>query len=153
MVDNLIVSNKLRPTISKSSDMDHSSARAYQYITLNGDARNFRLLVLQAGQPSNPMHCRLRTTSFESNSDLCYEALSYMWGDTTPSATILLDDKPDGKPFEVRRNLWWASIALRYPVEDRVRWIDAISINQSDVPERNHQVQQMAEVYGRADRV
>jgi hypothetical protein len=33
------------------------------------------------------------------------------------------------------------------------RWYDALCINQNDVKERNHQVQQMADIYRRASRV
>ncbi|KAI0857118.1 heterokaryon incompatibility, partial [Xylaria cubensis] len=44
---------------------------------------------------------------------------------------------------------------LRNPNEDHMLWIDAVCINQDaqDVAERNRQVQQMARIYGQAQRV
>lgn len=36
---------------------------------------------------------------------------------------------------------------------DSFRWYNVLCINQNDVNERNHQVQQMADIYRRASRV
>ena len=76
-----------------------------------------------------------------------WAALSYEWG---PSA----DDDPqirlNGRFCRVRRNLHDALLALRQSDLNIVVWIDALSINQSDTLERNHQVQLMGTIYRRA---
>ena len=76
-----------------------------------------------------------------------YEALSYVWGDLNVLTTISLD----GGDFEVTTNLAGALLHLQ-PDADKPRalWVDALCINQSDVPEKNEQVQFMGEVYKNA---
>lgn len=59
----------------------------------------------------------------------------------------------DGYPFEVTLNLKAALYHLRFESSFRVLWIDAISINQRDVEERNQQVQAMTMIYKTAQRV
>ena len=51
------------------------------------------------------------------------------------------------------RNLLAALERLRLPDQDRYLWVDAICINQSDIPERNNQVKQMHWMYQLAERV
>jgi len=53
----------------------------------------------------------------------------------------------------VRQNLSTALRYLRQPADNRILWIDAISINQKDVQERNKQVGRMGEIYSQAARV
>jgi len=85
--------------------------------------------------------------------EVSYEALSYEWG--SPA-----DDDPaillNGHFFTVRRNLFDALLTFRR--EERQHydlriWIDALSINQSDTRERNHQVELMGMIYRRATKV
>ncbi|KAK0668514.1 heterokaryon incompatibility protein-domain-containing protein [Cercophora samala] len=78
-----------------------------------------------------------------------YEALSYAWGspplgETPPSVLV------DGCKFIVGENLHAALLSLRDPWIDRIFWIDAICINQSDEDEKGHQVEYMARIYARA---
>ncbi len=59
-------------------------------------------------------------------------------------------DSFHGVPYsslDVTRNLAVALQYLRYEHEPRVLWIDAICINQQDVPERSAQVQRMGDIY------
>jgi hypothetical protein len=78
-----------------------------------------------------------------------YEALSYTWGSADTSASVRIGDKF----HHVTENLYLALQHLRYPDEDRILWVDAICIDQSNLQERGHQVNQMRETYSRADRV
>ena len=55
--------------------------------------------------------------------------------------------------MEVRENLWWALKHLRLKDRERFLWIDALSIDQNNVDERNHQVNQMDLIYAKAARV
>lgn len=62
--------------------------------------------------------------------------------------TIMLNDTP----FWVTSNLKGALTQLRQAIDVVVLWIDAIAINQSDIPERNQQVSSMCDIYSRAER-
>ena len=59
----------------------------------------------------------------------------------------------ENKAFVVRENLWSALSHLQLEDKDRVLWIDAVCINQQDLKERNHQVNQMGRIYSEAQRV
>ena len=54
----------------------------------------------------------------------------------------------NGQPFSVTDNLHIALQHLKRN-EERLLWIDAICINQSDNGERLHQVRMMADIYRR----
>lgn len=79
-----------------------------------------------------------------------YEALSYVWGKSSENRTITLDGQ---KGVPVTDNLYVALRRLRRPDHQRVLWVDALCINQSDVEERNWQVQMMGRIYSTAARV
>ena len=78
-----------------------------------------------------------------------YEALSYMWGDESCKKKIRLN----GQVFYVGQNLWDALRFLRNRGSGLRYWIDAISINQIDVDERNRQLRIMPHIYTRAQTV
>ena len=59
----------------------------------------------------------------------------------------------DSENIKTRRNLYDALWHIRLADHDRVMWIDAICINQSDVLERNHQVHPMGQIYSEAQHV
>lgn len=78
-----------------------------------------------------------------------YEALSYVW-DQQP---VLADG--ESAPTPPLSNLESAlgylnELAVR---ENRVFWIDALSIDQTNIEERNQQVAQMGSIYSQAKRV
>lgn len=82
-----------------------------------------------------------------------YNALSYVWGDTFPTADIVLN----GLVMAVTRNLESALRHLRdSPISEAQGlpvWVDTICINQDDLKERNEQVRIMRDVYRKAHRV
>ncbi|CZR67231.1 uncharacterized protein PAC_17130 [Phialocephala subalpina] len=85
-----------------------------------------------------------------------YFALSYIWGDPTITENVTVN----GHTLAVTKNL---ASALRYIGENLDRlfpgvsfiwlWVDAICINQSDVGEKNFQVQLMRNLYNQAQLV
>ena len=80
------------------------------------------------------------------------EALSYAWGFTDDPVRIsVLDGGSHLLP--ITQNLDCALRHLRYKDKPRVLWVNAICINQSDLTERGHQVERMADVFRLADRV
>jgi hypothetical protein len=79
-----------------------------------------------------------------------YEALSYVWGDSSERAEIVVD----GVRTMVTVNLQRALRRLRYANEDEVRvvWVDAVCINQQNITERGQQVGMMADIYSSCSR-
>lgn len=87
-----------------------------------------------------------------------YEALSYTWGTTDdPEIAYVIDLGPGGNEecttLAIYQNLASAFRHLRYVDQVRIFWVDAICINQEDIPERNKQVKRMANIYKLAYRV
>jgi len=78
-----------------------------------------------------------------------YEALSYVWSPDQRDCVIEID----GQPFWVTRALHDALLQLQLPDQDRIVWVDAICIDTNNLVERNHQVQQMKQIYQQASRV
>lgn len=100
------------------------------------------------GQPDNEQNPEVVCTlSHASLNDVPkYQALSYVWGEQNVSKQISLN----GNSFYVTRNLFDILERLRMRHEKRCLWVDALSINQSDIPERNSQVQIMRSIYSRS---
>lgn len=117
------------------------------YLPLSADQREIRLLRLSPGQFQDAIHCSL--SNFSLNECPPYEALSYVWGAGGPSRQIFVG----GLPQQVTQNLEIALRYLRHSSQIRVLWVDAICINQKDIPERNTQVIHMGDVYRSASRV
>ncbi|KAF2109649.1 heterokaryon incompatibility protein-domain-containing protein [Lophiotrema nucula] len=114
------------------------------YTNLNPEKEEIRLATILPGTGRDPLRCTLQVSSFSQKRDaLNYQALSYTWGDPHATNEILLN----GGPFPVTSNLYAALHRLRCPNTSRTIWIDAICINQSDVEERNHQVQIMRKIF------
>jgi hypothetical protein len=123
------------------------STPPFQYSPLDTNVPGyFRLVELHAGQLGSDVKCSLIHGSWV---DATYEALSYVWGESIFSKDIQLS----GHSFNVTENLHSALNYLRYSDRSRVLWIDAICTNQTEIPERNQQVQHMGEIYRHAKRV
>ncbi|KAH7142747.1 heterokaryon incompatibility protein-domain-containing protein [Dactylonectria estremocensis] len=85
-----------------------------------------------------------------------YEALSYTWGSADNPQTVQVISQGDLSEFrtlQIPKNLASALKHLRYPDKARSLWVDAICINQDDIPEKNTQVPRMADIFRLADRV
>jgi hypothetical protein len=107
-----------------------------------------RLIEIEPAENSNDTpSCKLIHVTFAEKPQ--YEALSYTWGDQTVKEAIFVD----GKEFLVGQNLWDALYFLRKRANGRRYWIDAICINQTDIPERNRQLRIMPHIYMRAHMV
>lgn len=97
---------------------------------------------------------------FQISHHASYEAVSYTWADDrTGDAEYDSDNDEEpyirlqGHYFPVARNLFAALRQLRLATEERVFWVDAICINQSDLVERSEQVSIMKAIYVGATRV
>lgn len=78
-----------------------------------------------------------------------YECISYAWGDSTKTHSILID----GLQFPVSTNVYNILRERASIWSSRHLWIDAICINQMDNKEKTRQVCQMRTIYKSADRV
>lgn len=113
--------------------------------------RNFiRLLRVLPGSTADLVSCSLVQRTWETAIALKFTALSYCWGEPEPTKEIILN----GHAFTVKPNLWEALKAIRQHYDtETAYWIDAICIDQSNVPERNEQVHDMWRIYAQADSV
>ena len=99
-------------------------------------------------EDGNVLSCRIFHTDLADAPP--YKALSYTWGKPSdPRYEIIIN----GRPFEVRENLYFAIEHLANIGEPVTIWIDAICIDQENVEERNHQVGIMRKIYQRATQV
>jgi hypothetical protein len=147
-------------TTSSSSDKTlyrHSSmaspTETYTYVPLNESRQEIRLLTLLPGPLEAAPHVLLDIVPWSKGfpSPRRFEALSYTWGSTKNPEKVFVG--PEYHPLSVTSNLADALVHLRHPQEPRTLWIDAICVNQSDMPERGSQVKRMAEIYKSAFRV
>lgn len=119
------------------------------YTSLESMEFGIRLLELAPGSFEDVIRLRVITTDLCDGGDHTYEALSYVWGvDYAPTEVCI-----DAIPVKVTSNLDSALRHLRRRLLSRVLWIDALSINQQDVQERNNQVRNMGLIYQKATSV
>jgi hypothetical protein len=122
----------------------------FKYTQFDLERPGIRLLRLLKGE--EPLiECELFQAWHDGDEtdSIPYEALSYTWGGTEMGASVQIG----GQTHSVTENLYLALQHLRYRDEDRILWVDAICIDQSNLKERGHQVNQMRNIYSRADRV
>jgi hypothetical protein len=85
----------------------------------------------------------------ELDSEIPYEAISYVWGDPDPADTITIDQCT----VHITSSLHQALLDVRLKNDVRIVWIDGICINQDDPEEKSEQVQQMPKIYAKASHV
>lgn len=143
-----LTSLNMMETSSQSTMPSHETY--FQHDPIDLDTRAFRLLRLARGD-GEEIECEVFQAFLEDkDGTITYEALSYTWGDPCgPTRNIVVNKKP----FRVGTNLYEALQHLRMADEDRILWIDAISIDQESNNERGHQVKQMADIYRKAEGV
>lgn len=119
----------------------------FQYKGLESE-HSIRIATLQPGAFDDKIKITVSQTDLQKE-DTSYEALSYVWGNPDETQSIFCDDAT----FDITTNLSRALRYLRQEREPRNLWIDAICINQNDIPERNRQVSLMNAIYSRAIKV
>jgi Heterokaryon incompatibility protein (HET) len=113
----------------------------YTYSPLDSNTSEFRLVTIEPGEFDEPIRGSIHHAFLDDGPS--FEALSYVWGDATVKEEIQLH----GQPFQITKNLTTALRYIRHQDTDRVLWIDAICINQQDIPERSNQVPRMRNIY------
>ncbi|KAF1998247.1 HET-domain-containing protein, partial [Amniculicola lignicola CBS 123094] len=128
----------------------------YQYSPLLPKPNSVRLLRLRAGDKAE-IRVQIYDYFIDSSRPTHeYEALSYVWGDASQTKRIIVEDRLGGSELgylDITLNLHTALCRLRNPGLDRFLWVDAVCINQSDIKERDRQVQLMVKIYASATRV
>ncbi|KAK4031975.1 heterokaryon incompatibility protein-domain-containing protein [Parachaetomium inaequale] len=119
----------------------------YEYVPLTGGRKSFRLLELLPGTRQQDIECTLTECCLDHRPQ-SYDALSYVWGDIATSTPIQIN----GRTLMVTSNLRAALLNLRKVDRPCTIWVDAICIDQNKVPERNHQVSIMGDIYRNAAR-
>ncbi|KAK0674437.1 heterokaryon incompatibility protein-domain-containing protein [Cercophora samala] len=128
------------------------ASNIYQYLPLAAPTSIRLLCLFPAEDPTSPIHCRILDYNLSNSGEThLYEALSYVWGqggDGHQHHVVI-----DGQNLSVTPNLHAALLSLRNAQLQRVLWIDAICINQQDIPEKMKQIELMAQIYSKAARV
>ncbi len=121
------------------------SDNGFKHSPLNLEKPSLRLIDLLPQQSDGRIRCRLRHVLLRP--DLRFSAVSYEWGtDRSGFDTIHINEKP----FKIYHNLFLflTSLLARYPNEGyQSLWIDAISIDQQNTTEKNHQVRRMKQIF------
>ena len=111
------------------------------------DFRRFQTRFLSImPERSAELSCELRIESLIKHPE--YVALSYHWGDQTPTRRIFLDSRAT----KVTASLEAALKALRASGV-RIAWVDALCINQPDEYEKVYQLRQMGLIFSKAAKV
>ena len=123
----------------------------YKYSELQEPGTIRLLRLLPDKNEDAPIKCHLFDHLLEDSGyhTHLYEALSYVWGSPDKPNSITIDQAE----LPITISLFSALKHLRDRHFERVMWIDAICINQNNLEERAEQVQLMAKIYGRANRV
>lgn len=106
------------------------------------------LTVFECDNEDDDIECHLAEIPLSEVNDegQGYTALSYAWGNLKFTHEIWLGDQR----FLIGANLDAAIRHLRRRDRPVRLWIDAVCINQGDVIEKNHQVQQMRKIFSAA---
>ncbi|RBR09505.1 uncharacterized protein FIESC28_09836 [Fusarium coffeatum] len=142
----LLVASKIDPS---QLEKEHTFTDIFSYEPFGLERPGFRLMQLHQGtQPS--IQCSLFQAYLDEEASIMpYEALSYVWGSQNTPCEITVD----GKTLCITISLYDALCHLRQPHEDRILWVDALCIDQSNIKERSHQVNHMGEIYRKCENV
>jgi hypothetical protein len=122
----------------------------YIYQQLHHPSLEVRLLeILPCLSTDKPPTCRL--SAFPIENAPTFDAVSYTWGGSTDAHVLFIN----GEQIPLHENLAriLGNLRHRSETEDGHLWVDAISINQADNSERNHQVAILAKIFSSARRV
>lgn len=130
----------------------HAGPVAYKYSPLNyALGQEIRLVILYPGKPEEDIALDIVHANLSDNP--AYEAISYAWatqdGDASLSQTVYCR----GRTIAVTKPCEAALKSLRRQGRNRYLWVDAISIDQGNIRERNFQVTFMGMIYSNASQV
>jgi len=106
-----------------------------------------RVLHIHPAPETDPLTCSLEHCDLDNDPE--YEAISYVWGNSELTCSLICDLNV----IPVTRSLREALLRVRLLDRIRTVWIDGLCINQTDNVEKSHQVQLMQRVFRNAHRV
>lgn len=149
--------------------MPHSISIGYNYQPLDQSKREIRILWVKYRpyHDPKPLKCRLQHISLDElleTENAYWSAISYTWGTTTQLRPASIDGKqvliPDTAEAALRNCLedfvkkgvrpTWERIKRLVRGSEFIFWIDVICIDQTNIQERNAQVQLMGSIYSSA---
>jgi hypothetical protein len=131
---------------------ENSWSTRYQYNPLDYDlGQEIRLIEILPGKRFDELQCRIKHVNLVTAS--AFEAVSYTWADLSGDASLSCTIFCSGKQIPITKNCEAVLRRIRRPNRDKIVWFDAISIDQSNITERNHQVRLMAAIYSSASQV
>jgi len=124
-----------------------SNPPIYEYSLRPDEIRLLHLTSPLKDDSDSPIHANLNTYSDDEYPD--YEAVSYTWGgeegDSSPCRPIFIGPYWD---VLLQTKNCWAMLKLIRPTNgQRVVWVDAICIDQSNFTEREDQIAKMCQIY------
>jgi hypothetical protein len=133
---------------SRGCAHEMASHEIYYKTPLDPQGQSVRLVEILSANKTSGITLKFHTYQLHANtyfpgSRPKYYALSYTWGHTTNQRPILVD----GTKFYIRENLWYFLQQQTYLKAGDLIWIDALCIDQGNIPERNHQVMMMASIF------
>jgi hypothetical protein len=137
-------------TVEEIEDTPASSK--YRYKRLDYDlGQEIRLIKVLPGKEFDVLECQIVHVNLATVP--AFEAVSYTWADLSGDTSLSREISCSGKTIAVTKNCASVLRCIRRQNCERSVWIDAISIDQSNVVERNHQVRLMAAIYSQASQV
>lgn len=124
----------------------NSPERIYKHQPLVGQTEQ-RFILFDTSRPTNDeirvkiVHKSLSVFNLTNNG---FIAASYVWGPPSEEHRILIDEK---EFLHVTENCFKMLQRFRDLAKGRLLWVDAISINQTDIEEKSKVVTQMATIY------
>ncbi|KAF1948248.1 HET-domain-containing protein, partial [Byssothecium circinans] len=116
---------------------------------LNYDKKEIRVFRLLPGAWNDPLQCDMEVVSLTD--EPTFSALSYVWGKHPEDHKIMIGNHA----FRIKPNLYTALRRIRAHQKAKgemgALWADAVSIEQGNTRERNHQVGLMVDIYSNCD--
>lgn len=107
-----------------------------------------RLVQIHAELFRGDISCTLQHYETDTRTYPDYVALSYVWGDSTPTQTIYIN----GLVYRVHRSLWefLSHSRTKKDTERTWLWTDFLCIDQVHHSEKNEQISRMGDIYAQA---
>lgn len=141
------MTDHVQPSSDNESQPQPPAGR-FAYTPLDHRKASIRLIrVLATRTHEGYIQCEIRHASIDDS----YICLSYLWGEPGREQCIVVNNSI----MRVRYNLhgFLEAATRKERLREQWLWIDALCIDQTNIAERNHQVQQMGLIYSRAKEV
>ncbi|KAK8191035.1 heterokaryon incompatibility protein-domain-containing protein [Phyllosticta capitalensis] len=126
----------------------------YEYSSL-ATPSTIRLIQVKKQKVNGVIDCAIRHVDYAKQPDFKYYALSYVWGDSSPTRQLYLTD-PAGEKLilPIHENLWrFLNWAWNRGWHDHWIWTDRICLNQQDKEEMAQQIPRMGKAFANAEKV